>query len=94
MEKSFSCDTSNFLCKDRYLKEKGEMERRWETDSGMERLVFVSFSCVGYLLNVNAEKEPVCAKQMMLCFASDSALPEEVNYKQVFRLALQVSSQD
>lgn len=61
---------------------------------GMRILMFVSFSRVGYLPPVNAEKEPGCAKVMMLFFASDSSLPEEADYKQVLRLTIQGSSQD
>lgn len=77
MEKSSSDDTLSFLCKGGDLKRKWETERR-NTDSGMGFLTVVNFSCIGYLPNRNAEKEPVCAKLMMLLFASDSALPEEV----------------
>jgi hypothetical protein len=55
-------------------------------------LIFAICSCIGYLPNANAENDPVGAKPMMLFFASDSSLPEEVNYKQVFRLTIQDSS--
>lgn len=74
-------------------RENGNGEGR-ETDLGMGRLMFVSFSWVGYLPPVDAEKEPGCAKLMMLFFASDRALPEEADYKQVLRLTIQGSSQD
>ena len=58
--------------------------------------------CICYLLlldhlpNANAEDNLVYAKPMTLFFffASDSSLPEAVNYKQAFRLTIQGSSQN
>lgn len=45
---------------------KGSGEWRGERDWFRDGTFGISFSCTGYLPNVNAEKEPVCAKLMML----------------------------
>lgn len=56
--------------------------------------IFAACSDIDYLPKTNAENEPVYAKPMALFFASDSSLPEEVNYEQVFRLTIRDSSQN
>lgn len=56
--------------------------------------IFAKCSCIDYLLNANAENNPLYSKPMTPVFASDSSLPEEVNYKQVFSLTIQDSSQN
>ena len=68
-----------------------------EVEQGLD-----SSFCICYLLlldhppNANAEDSLVYAKPMTLFFffASDSSLPEAVNYKQAFRLTIQGSSQN
>ena len=65
-------------------------------EPGLDYFFFIFARCsyIDYLHNENAENDPLYSKPMTPVFASDSSLPEEVNYKQVFSLTIQDSSQN